>query len=90
MTHHCRQEIVRFISFISSGHPEKDMVHWFIPSPLGGAQSTQRQGQMEHAHFPKSNMAWAAWNEMEPAASKSENPDAICNSTRNAICTPGW
>ena len=45
---------------------------------------------MDHAHITESVMAWAAGNEMEPAAPKSKDPAAKEPGTEHAIDPLGW
>jgi hypothetical protein len=71
-----------------SEHNEQSLDCWFVTGTLGRMQSTQGTKQMDHAHFPKSVMAWAARNEMEPTAPKNKDPAANEPCSRHAIDSP--
>ena len=78
------------VFLLPRGHTEQSLDCRFITGTLGRVQSKQGPKQMDHAHFPKSVMARAARNEMEPAAPKNENPAASETHSRHAIDSPQW
>ena len=69
---------------------EQSLDHWLITGTLGGMQGYQGSQKMDHAHNTESVMAWAARNEMKPAAPKSKDPAAKEPGTAHAIDPLGW